>query len=388
VLPFSDRHALAKRDIMHLDFSTISWVEKLIAAGIDGKRLKNTAGPCPLCGGKDRFRFDNKGNQGTYFCSGCGAGNGYKLVKEFTGWTAVEVLKFLQDGGALNLGEPAKKFTFEDAAFSPKQVAANQRVLRATGGQSFSLDGADAASRYLKMRVPGCDLARLSDGLRFHRGMDFWEDDGHGESVHRGKFAALLGNVVDGNGEQVTIHRTYLTAAGEKAPFANVKKQMKGVRKLDGAAVRVVEVASSRTLGLTEGIENAAAVGTAYRYGINVWSTLNCVNLAAVDIPVGRFDKIVIFADHDKLDPKTERRPGEHYALLLKARLEEAGYEVEIKMPPEEGVDFADMWVQHYQKRQASRLQAAQVKRFSDAGLLAPLPRPRNSIAAQELCAQ
>lgn len=38
--------------------------------------------PCPTCGGKDRFRFDNQGGRGTWFCNQCGAGDGLNLVEK------------------------------------------------------------------------------------------------------------------------------------------------------------------------------------------------------------------------------------------------------------------------------------------------------------------
>ncbi|HDF2329016.1 TPA: AAA family ATPase [Morganella morganii] len=37
-------------------------------------------GPCPACGGKDRFRFDDKAGRGTWFCNQCGHGDGLDLV--------------------------------------------------------------------------------------------------------------------------------------------------------------------------------------------------------------------------------------------------------------------------------------------------------------------
>ncbi|NAT79105.1 DNA primase [Dickeya dadantii] len=37
---------------------------------------------CPICGGKDRFRFDNKEERGTWFCNQCGAGDGLNLVEK------------------------------------------------------------------------------------------------------------------------------------------------------------------------------------------------------------------------------------------------------------------------------------------------------------------
>jgi putative DNA primase/helicase len=139
----------------------------------------------------------------------------------------------------------------------------------------------------------------------------------------------------------------------------------------------VVNVPDSRVLGLTEGIENAVAAATAYRYNINVWSLLNCGNLELTDIPHGRFDKIIIFADHDAVDPKKGHRPGEHHAKLLKARLEAAGYEVELKIPPVEGTDFADMWIQYCESRQLQRPQISRPQRQSDNPPPQAMPVPR-----------
>ncbi|EMO7976668.1 helicase, partial [Salmonella enterica subsp. enterica serovar Kentucky] len=34
--------------------------------------------PCPACGGKDRFRFDDNG-RGSFICNQCGAGDGLDL---------------------------------------------------------------------------------------------------------------------------------------------------------------------------------------------------------------------------------------------------------------------------------------------------------------------
>lgn len=337
---------------MGIDFKKVDWVRKLTDAGITNefpKSLSGNAGPCPVCrGGKDRFRFDNKGGIGSWWCQQCGPGNGYQLLLGATGWSPAEVLKFLDDGTVGKTDAPLTPFSFEDNDFSPEKVAKNRKRLQWAWRTARPLTGRDPASLYLKMRVPGCDIAKLSKALRFHTGMEFWEKDAADKLVNRGKFFALLAQAIDGDQNPITCHRTFLTAAGEKAPFAMVKKQMAGVRKLEGAAIRVVNVPESRVLGLTEGIENAVAVATRYRYKMNVWSLLNCGNLELADIPEGRFDKIIIFADHDAVDLNKGHRPGEHHAKLLKARLEAAGYEVELKIPAIEGTDFADVWMQHY----------------------------------------
>lgn len=53
--------------------------------------------PCPLCGGKDRFNYDDKNGRGAYFCNQCGAGDGITLLSKFLGLTPLEVCKKLLD---------------------------------------------------------------------------------------------------------------------------------------------------------------------------------------------------------------------------------------------------------------------------------------------------
>jgi putative DNA primase/helicase len=47
--------------------------------------IKNRHQACPVCGGSDRFRFDDKEGRGTWFCNQCGAGDGLKLVEKVFG---------------------------------------------------------------------------------------------------------------------------------------------------------------------------------------------------------------------------------------------------------------------------------------------------------------
>ena len=378
---------------MGIDFAKVDWHKKLVAVGIDGECLKKKAGPCPLCydgaRGAHRFRFDNKGGLGTWFCQQCGAGNGYTLIERYTGMSKVEILKFLDDGACgLSSDAPIKRFTFEDADFSQEQVKKNRKRLVEVSTGTTLLTEHDPVSQYLRNRVPGCDLSRVSPDIRYHPGLQFFEQGENGRFVNKGTFPAMVARVLDGTGQPITLHRTYLTTKGTKAPLEDPKKQMKGIRKLDGAAIRLVDVPESRTLGLVEGIETGLAVATGYRYGINVWSLLNCVNLSLADIPEGRFDKIIIFADHDFVDTKKKYRPGEHFAMRLKERLETAGYEVVIKIPLEEGTDFADVWLAI--QAQAQRATPKRVQRQTRTELpiqprkvMQPLPRP--TVQSQQL---
>ncbi len=56
------------------------WPRILPALGV--KVVKNRHTSCPVCGGTDRFRFDDQEGRGTWICNQCGAGDGMDLVKK------------------------------------------------------------------------------------------------------------------------------------------------------------------------------------------------------------------------------------------------------------------------------------------------------------------
>src|SRR5439155_22198569 len=62
------------------------WPGILAALGIPANALTGKHGPCPMCGGKDRFRFSDNDGSGDYICSQCGAGYGMRLLEKFHGW--------------------------------------------------------------------------------------------------------------------------------------------------------------------------------------------------------------------------------------------------------------------------------------------------------------
>lgn len=61
--------------------ATGHWPVLLPALGIP-LAVNGKPQPCPVCGGKDRFRFDNRDGRGTWICNQCGAGDGLNLVEK------------------------------------------------------------------------------------------------------------------------------------------------------------------------------------------------------------------------------------------------------------------------------------------------------------------
>ena len=65
------------------------WKTILTTIGIDPNHLTGNHGPCPWCGGTDRWRFSNWKNDGWGFCNQCDAtGDGIKLISKHLGLTA------------------------------------------------------------------------------------------------------------------------------------------------------------------------------------------------------------------------------------------------------------------------------------------------------------
>lgn len=108
-------------------------------------------GPCPACGGKTRYRFDNKDNRGTYFCSHCGAGTGLDLVMKVNQCGAREAAELVAEAMALPMPEPkpAREKPQMDIAGKVAALAA-----KASPGQSA----------YLTSKGLQCHFPMLSDG--------------------------------------------------------------------------------------------------------------------------------------------------------------------------------------------------------------------------------
>jgi putative DNA primase/helicase len=71
--------------------------------GLAPEQLSNRHQPCPLCGGRDRYRFDDKDGSGSWFCNQCGGkdrlgggGSGIDLLMRLRGWTYARARRELE----------------------------------------------------------------------------------------------------------------------------------------------------------------------------------------------------------------------------------------------------------------------------------------------------
>ena len=72
-------------------------------AGLSSDQLTDKHQPCPLCGGKDRYRFDDLDGTGSWFCNDCGgkdqaggAGNGMDMLMRRQNWTFKEAAQRIE----------------------------------------------------------------------------------------------------------------------------------------------------------------------------------------------------------------------------------------------------------------------------------------------------
>jgi len=293
------------------------WRGILQTLGVPQSALKNRHGPCPMCGGKDRFRFDNAEGKGTWICGQCGAGDGMALAIAFTGKEYRDVANQI-DGILGNT-----KFCPDE----PKpEITEEQRrdALREVWKASQPIEQGDLADLYFRSRGIGelsyPSATRFAPRLR------------DGEGGVRPALVSLVGRY--GEARFDSIHRTFLAPDGKgKADMRSPRKMMPG-KIPDGACVMLSEYSAGGTLGIAEGIETAMSASALY--DVPVWAAINSAMLAKW-IPPDGCDDVAIFADHDA------KFGGQSAAYALAHRLAVKGISVTVTVPDLVGTDFNDI---------------------------------------------
>ena len=301
------------------------WRGILMTLGLPETCLHNKHGPCPLCGGKDRFRWDNDGGRGTYICNSCGAGDGMTLAMKFTGKSFAEIAAEIDlILGKVKPDAPGKPSSTDDD---------NRRALISVWNASKPVQPGDLVDRYL--------ASRNLDELVYPKTLLFAQNLRDGEGGIRPCMIALVGRY--GQPKFDTIHRTFLRPDGlGKAEMASPRKLMPG-QVPDGACVMLSEWTESGTLGIAEGIETAMAASALF--DIPVWAAVSS-SMMKKWLPPPGCENIVIFGDNDK------KYGGQAAAYHLAHRLAAQNLPVEqILIPQLPGEDWADEWLRRSKHR-------------------------------------
>lgn len=293
------------------------WADILPRLGVDRRYLSGRHGPCPKCGGRDRWRWDNKEGRGTWFCSQCGAGDGFDLLRLVHGWDFPVAAREVEAVVGSVPAHPRRKAMPADA-----QIAAMRALWRA----SRPVAKGDAVDGWLRHR--GLDLPTYPDSLRTIDSLPYHDA---GQVTHHPAMLALVRSVT---GEGVQLHRTYLAPGGAgKAAVPEARRLMPGAVP-KGAAVRLG--APQARMGIAEGIETALAASTLF--GCPIWAALTAAMLAAWE-PPPEASEILVCGDNDA------KLAGQAAAYALGHRLAVRGLAVSVEIPQPSGWDWNDVLV-------------------------------------------
>jgi putative DNA primase/helicase len=287
-------------------------------------------GPCPKCGGDDRFSINSR--KGVWNCRGRGVGGGtIKFVEHFDGVDFITACMTL--AGKPRETKATRGLLGGRADYLPRVASAPRRnddasrTARALRIWRDSRNGADTiARRYLASR--GVVLDRWPASLRLHPRCPRPKNDGN-ILPSLPAMVALVEHVERG---PVAVQCTYLRPDG--GDKADIEKPKAIFGPVAGGAVRFGAPHAGQWLAVAEGIETALSV--AAPCSMPAWAAISAGGIKSLVLPA-EATHIKICADHDT------NGVGERAAHDPAERWHAEGRLVRVAMPPEQGTDFNDV---------------------------------------------
>jgi hypothetical protein len=281
---------------------------------------------CPGCGGSDRFTFDDKNGDGTFYCRHLdGAGDGIGLVAHVREVGQDEAAKIVAEH--LNISptreqgfSKSKKSTEIISEKNPKKTFSSKS--KKTAQEIFDesvaiseLPEKNSAVMYLFGR--GLDASQCSDDVRFHSGLPWWKKNSSQNDLSKIEFVGSLPTLIYAlrsaeNGELVTVHKTALSDSGTKHPdltyLNSAGKKVSEVKKihssLKGEVVSCLicdALDASESPAFSEGLENGlSARSLGYEGEIRAFSS----SAVAKRYRPNHFHSMTIIQDNDRAGEK------------------------------------------------------------------------------------
>lgn len=324
-------------------------LENAVRCGAALKRFgKEHTGPCPFCGGTDRFSINPV--KAKWHCRGHGGGgDAIGMVMHIAGLSFLEAVKDIT-------GEPPPSGSLKPLSEAEKAERARQRQrseadqqARRAQERAYEQNTREAAQtiwdasitiwgttahHYLGSR--GLHMEEYPDVLRFHHALPY---PGQGKL-----YPVLVCRVDDVIGNLTGIWRIFLRDDGRKADVENAKL---GLGPTAGGAVRLNGMAPH--IGIAEGVETALAAWLLIGRSIPVWSGLS-TSYVNLEVPLG-VSRVTIFPDGDRPLKRQGHEfipaepAGRKAAQSLFARLTEEGVRAAIAAEPPPGKDYNDLWL-------------------------------------------
>jgi putative DNA primase/helicase len=296
------------------------WPSILMQLGLlNGAALKGKDSPCPMCGGRDRFRFSDKGF-GRWFCRGCGSGgDGVHLVQAIKGVDFLEAARLIE----AVVGEAPQTPFRSSGADKPRDP------LKPWRKASPNVLGSPV-DIYLRSRAIEVSEAEARS-LRFHSALWHWPTQSK-------NWAAMVALVSRADGTELTSHQTFLEPDGSgKAPLGDKSRLFPGGASPLGGGVWFGEPNGDGEFVVCEGVENLLSALRVF--GV----TAGCAALSALGVSrlilPPEAHRVRIFADHD------EEGQGLAAARETCRRWRAEGREVAVSLAERVGEDANDVWM-------------------------------------------
>lgn len=255
--------------------------------------------PCPLCGGSDRFRCDDKNGTGSWICNQCGAGTGYTLVRDYTGNDAYETHALIADILGIDGGKPiteadrkawAKAQAERESAEKQAKKQARQAAAKTAGERWQSATPCDTHAYLAKKGVQ-------SHGLRM---------DQHGNLL----IPLYFHNTNTGN----------ITLCNVQSIDQDGNKLFVKGGLVGGAFFTLGDVLSSDTIFICEGYATGASIFEALDGSYPVIITFNADNMvkcASIVSALYPQSRLIFCADDDQA---AEIKTGKNTGILAAAQ--------------------------------------------------------------------
>lgn len=328
-------------------------------------------GPCPECGGDDRFAINT--GKGVFQCRRCGKrGDGIELVRWLRNCTLPEALTWLcGERHEISAEERALRRQRAEEGRKRSEAAAEKRRAEAIQqARRIWRDGLPAEGSpvrdYLALRGFTRELLpRLPRCLRYHPDLPYMVQDGRSwVEAHRGP--AMLAAIQQPDDSGTAVHRTWFDLSRPRGKAllehgGEILKVKKSWGSKKGAAIRLhTPEVPWDTLVMAEGIETTLTamvsglyVGAAFWAGIDLgniagrmqqgkglrYAGLPDLSDAAAFVPPPWVRQLVLIEDGDS-EPKMTRAKLESGARRAMARI--PGLQARI-VPCPRGLDLNDV---------------------------------------------